>query len=70
MNAKGKPIPSLPSDEAAEHFVATADLSSYDLSGFKPVRFDITKKAPALSTRLPVTPPPRLSAGTARRQTI
>lgn len=39
MNAKVEPLPSLPSDEAAEAFVANADLTGYDLSGFKPMRF-------------------------------
>jgi len=34
-----KSMPPLLSDEDAEAFVATADLSEYDLSGFKPVRF-------------------------------
>jgi hypothetical protein len=34
-----KPMPPLNSDEEAEHFVAEADLTEYDLSGFEPVRF-------------------------------
>jgi len=34
-----KSMPLLPSDADAEAFVATADLSEYDLSGFKPARF-------------------------------
>jgi len=63
MSAKGKPIPSLPSDEAAERFVATADLSDYDLSGFKPMRFEIAKPAagrqpaPSASVDNRTTPP-------------
>jgi predicted DNA binding CopG/RHH family protein len=54
MNAKSKPMPSLRSDAAAERFVATADLSEYDLSGFKPMRFEIEPKSGALNMRLPV----------------
>lgn len=54
MKAKSKPMPSLPSDAVAEKFVATADLSTYDLSGFKPMRFEIEPKAAALNMRLPV----------------
>jgi predicted DNA binding CopG/RHH family protein len=37
--SKGKPLPILRTDEEAEHFVATADLSEYDLSGFVPMKF-------------------------------
>ena len=39
-----KPIPPLESDEAAEKFVEEADLSEYDLSGFKPTKFEIKPK--------------------------
>jgi hypothetical protein len=38
-------MPSLRSDAGAERFVAAPDLSGYDLSGFKPVRFEV---APAV----------------------
>jgi predicted DNA binding CopG/RHH family protein len=50
-------MPSLNSDEAAEDFVATADLTRYDLSGFKPMRFEIEPKAAALNMRLPASLP-------------
>lgn len=53
MKVKGKPMPSLRSDEEAERFVETADLSEYDLSGFKPMRFEIAQKDAALNMRLP-----------------
>lgn len=33
-------MPSLRSDAEAEAFVDSADLSRYDLSGFKPMRFE------------------------------
>jgi predicted DNA binding CopG/RHH family protein len=46
-------MPSVRSDAAAERFVATADLSQYDLSGFKPLRFEIEPKSAALNMRLP-----------------
>lgn len=48
-----KQIPSFKTDEEAEHFVDTADLSEYDLSGFKPMRFEFEKKAAALNMRIP-----------------
>jgi len=48
-----KKMPSLRSDAAAERFVATADLTQYDLSGFKPMRFEIEPKSAALNMRLP-----------------
>lgn len=55
MKARNKPMPSLGSDAAAERFVATADLSQYDLSGFKPMRFEIEPKSAALNMRLPAS---------------
>lgn len=48
-----KPMPSLASDAAAEHFVETEDLSKYDLSGFKPLSFEFEPKTAALNMRLP-----------------
>lgn len=53
MQTKLKPMPSLSSDVQAQQFVATADLSTYDLSGFKPMRFEFEPKAAALNMRLP-----------------
>lgn len=53
MKTKTKPMPSLTSDADAERFVATADLSSYDLSGFKPTKFEFEPKAAALNMRIP-----------------
>ena len=46
-------MPSLRSDADAEQFVETADLSQYDLSGFKPMRFEFEPKSAALNMRLP-----------------
>ena len=53
MKNKSKQLPTLPSDEAAENFVSSADLSSYDLSGFKHVKFEFEPKAASLNVRLP-----------------
>ena len=50
---KSKLMPSLHSDEEAERFVATSDLSQYDLSGFKPMHFEIEPKSAVLNMRLP-----------------
>lgn len=48
-----KKIPTFRSDEEAERFVDTADLSAYDLSGATPVRFEFEKKAARVNMRLP-----------------
>ena len=53
MKATAKSMPSLKSDADAEQFVATADLSRFELSGFKPMRFEFEPKAAALNMRLP-----------------
>jgi predicted DNA binding CopG/RHH family protein len=52
-NSPLKAMPSLRSDAAAERFVETANLADYDLSGFKPMRFEIEPKSAALNMRLP-----------------
>jgi len=48
-----KAMPSLQTDEDAEQFVESADLSEYDLSGFAPVKFEFEPKTAALNMRLP-----------------
>jgi predicted DNA binding CopG/RHH family protein len=48
-----KKIPSFKTDTAAERFVSRADLTRYDLSGLKPVRFEFEKKTAQLNMRLP-----------------
>ena len=53
MKKKLKKIPQLLSDEQAERFLETADLSEYDLSGFKRVHFEFEPKSLAVSVRLP-----------------
>ncbi len=46
-------IPTFKSDAEAEHFVDTADLSEYDLSGLQPAHFEFEKKTAQLNMRLP-----------------
>jgi predicted DNA binding CopG/RHH family protein len=50
-----KKIPVFRTEEEAERFVAEADLADYDLSQFKPVRFEFEKKAARVNIRLPET---------------
>jgi predicted DNA binding CopG/RHH family protein len=51
--SKGKPIPRFNTDEEAEHFIETADLSEYDLSGFRPANFVIHDKSARVNMRMP-----------------
>jgi len=48
-----KKIPVFKTDKAAEVFVAREDLTKYDLSGARPVRFEFEKKAARVNMRLP-----------------
>ncbi|MGD0154013.1 MAG: BrnA antitoxin family protein [Thermacetogeniaceae bacterium] len=48
-----KKIPAFKTDEEAENFVAKADLSQYDLSGARMVKFELKPKDKAISLRLP-----------------
>ena len=48
-----KPIPKFRTDKAADAFVERVDLTQYDLSQFKPVRFEFQKKSAQLNMRLP-----------------
>jgi predicted DNA binding CopG/RHH family protein len=48
-----KKIPTFRSDREAERFVATADLSDYDLSGARLVRFEMKPKNKSINLRLP-----------------
>ena len=47
-----KTIPTFKTDEEAEHFVDTADLSEYDLRG-QFVKFELKRKDKTVSLRLP-----------------
>lgn len=48
-----KKIPSFKTDEEAEDFVSTGDLSSYDLSGAQLIRFELKRKDKSVNLRLP-----------------
>jgi predicted DNA binding CopG/RHH family protein len=52
-NKSLKKLPVLLTDEDAERFVDESDLTEYDLSGFKPMRFEFAKKEARLELRLP-----------------
>lgn len=53
MTSTLKKLPVLLTDEDAERFVEEADLSEYDLSGFKPMKFELIKKDARVNMRLP-----------------
>ena len=48
-----KKIPIFKTNKQAEAFVATANLTDYDLSGARPVRFEFERKAARVNMRLP-----------------
>ncbi len=48
-----KKIPVFKTDEEAEAFVETADLTEYDFLQFKRVRFELEKKTAQLNMRVP-----------------
>ena len=48
-----KPLPQLTSDDAAERFVADADLAQFDLSAFKPHSFEFAPKSKQVNMRFP-----------------
>ncbi len=48
-----KKIPAFKTDAEAERFVAKSDLTKYDLSGGKAVRFEFGHKDAQLNMRLP-----------------
>lgn len=50
-----KKFPILKTDDEAEHFIETADLSEYDLSGFVPFssKFEFANKDERINMRLP-----------------
>jgi predicted DNA binding CopG/RHH family protein len=48
-----KKIPIFESDEEAERFVETGDLSEYELAHFRPVRFEFEAKAAQVNMRIP-----------------
>jgi predicted DNA binding CopG/RHH family protein len=48
-----KKLPKLKSDKAAEDFVAKADLTEYDLTGLRTMRFEFQPKSERVNMRLP-----------------
>lgn len=48
-----KKLPRFKSDKDAEDFVDKADLSQYDLSGMRPLRFEFQPKSERVNMRLP-----------------
>ncbi len=48
-----KKLPAFKSDKEAEEFVAKADLTDYDLSSMRMVRFEFQPKSERVNMRLP-----------------
>jgi predicted DNA binding CopG/RHH family protein len=48
-----KKLPRFKSDKAAEKFVEKANLTDYDLSGMRPIRFEFQPKGERVNMRLP-----------------
>jgi predicted DNA binding CopG/RHH family protein len=61
-----KKFPDLKSDEEADAWLQSADLSEYDLSGMKKVRFELARKDASISLRLPAALLATLKANAAR----
>lgn len=51
--AELKKLPTLLTDEEAEQFIDTADLSTYDLTDFKRMKFEFAPKSERVNMRLP-----------------
>ena len=61
-----KKFPDLRSDEEADAWLQSADLSEYDLSGMKKVRFELARKDASISLRLPAALLATLKANAAK----
>jgi predicted DNA binding CopG/RHH family protein len=48
-----KKLPRLRSDEEAENFVEKSDLTQYDLSAMRPIRFEFQPKSERVNMRVP-----------------
>jgi predicted DNA binding CopG/RHH family protein len=48
-----KKIPLFKTDEEAERFTEEADLTQYDLSGLRPMRFELRPKDVTMNMRVP-----------------
>jgi predicted DNA binding CopG/RHH family protein len=51
--SEDKPLPLFSSDDDAEAFVGSADLTGYDLSALTPTRFEFSSKDARVNMRLP-----------------
>jgi predicted DNA binding CopG/RHH family protein len=51
--SKNKTFPKLKTDKEAENFVRDADLTEYDFSGFKSMKFEFAHKSARINMRLP-----------------
>ena len=49
-----KKLPRFKSDKEPEEFVEKADLTEYDLSGMRPIRFEFQPKSERVNMRLPL----------------
>lgn len=67
MSRSRKQWPTLPTDEAAEDFVATADLSEYDWSAAEPVRYEFEDKSARVTMRIPESQLDDIKAEAAKR---
>lgn len=47
-----KPFPRLTTDDEAEEFLVNANLAEYDLSGFRPMRFEFAPKVKQVNMRM------------------
>jgi predicted DNA binding CopG/RHH family protein len=51
--SKGKSFPKLKTDREAENFVRDADLTEYNFTGFKSMKFEFANKSARINMRLP-----------------
>jgi predicted DNA binding CopG/RHH family protein len=61
-----KKFPDLKSDKDADAWLQGADLTEYDLSGMKKVRFELARKDASISLRLPAALLATLKANAAK----
>lgn len=64
---KDKPLPLISSDEEAEDFVGSADLTGHDLSALTPTRFEFGSKDARVNMRLPAQLLEQVKATAARK---
>ena len=67
MSKSKKPWPTLQSDEAAQDFVDTADLSEFDWSAAEPIRHEFEDKSARVTMRMPPAQLEQIKAEAAKR---